>query len=497
MKSTICWSSISLLVILHIIFYPILVYPDEDEVVYIDIQDITHLALRNNFDIKVYQLDHLISKEDLQKARSIYDTTLKATYNYDENRLDPASVLFGKRTTTVEQTIELSKKLPSGTALSLAANHKRGYTDSIFFTPNPHHDTKFGIDIRQPILKNRLGLQDRYKIKITEIDIENSGYTSLDKIEEELASVQRLYWSFVLAQSRLDVYKDILSASQQLFVAGKRNLKLGIIEEPEYFAIKANLDERWIDLKLAEELLNRTENTLIYKINLKKDIQLKAKDKLELDNYEIDKVRVFNEAFRSRRDYKRLKNLLKENRIRLKMDNNALWPKLDLIASFKVNNVDEKFVRSYRDIFSEFNPEYIAKIEFSLPLENRNAKSELQKTRLRKIRLLTLLKKLECLILVEVDNNVSRLITLRDAVKFQQRSMKMQRLKYLSERRRFKQGRSDTERLIRYQQDYLHSRIKYLDMVYEYKCAEIDLKLTLNSLLGDVEGVDIERNSEE
>ena len=53
----------------------------------------------------------------------------------------------------------------------------------------------------------------------------------------------------------------------------------------------------------------------------------------------------------------------------------------------------------------------------------------------------------------------------------------------MAEGQRFKRGRSDTDRLIRYQQDFLQAKLKYLDALYAYIAADIDLKLTLNVYL--------------
>lgn len=462
---------------------------EKDNVLSLSLDEVSRLALKNNFDIQVYQLDRLIKKEDILSAQSVYDTTLEAVFEYDEDRLESSSSLAGTRSNTVEQAFNLSKKLPLGTVLSLGAEHKRGYSDSAYSSVNPYHESSFKASLRQPLLKDALGIQDRNNVKITQLDIDNSGYTSCDKIEEELADAQKAYYLLVSAQAKLGVQKDIFEASGRLYARSRNNFDIGIMEEAELFAIEANLKERERDLELAGDSLNYAMNELRFKLNLPQEITIKCKEEISFPGYQdINEIKLMNEAFSSRRDYQTAKNKIRSENLALEMKKNTLYPQLDVVGTFKKNNVDAKFSDSWGDIFEGDNPEYTALIEFKFPLENREARAEFNQKKLEKAKAIINLKKEECLILTEVNNAISRLYSTREAAKLQEKVLELQLKKYLAEEKRFNRGRSDTDRFIRYQQDFLKAKLEYLDSLSNYIVADIDLKLVLNTLLKETEG---------
>lgn len=462
---------------------------EEGQVLSLSLKEATTLALKNNFDIQVYRLDQLIKEEDILLKSAVYDTTLEASYKYDEDRRETSSTLTGTRSTSVEQSFDLSKKLPTGTVLSLGAAHRREYTNSVWASVNPYHENSIEASLRQPLLKDAWGIQDRNNLKVTQLDIDNSGYTSQDKIESELGSAQKAYWLLALAQARIDLEREMEKAARRLYETSKDNFDTGIMEDAELFATAANLKERQRDVVLAKDNLNYAMNELRFKLNLPKDILIKAEDEvLFFDLQEIDDVKLINNAFFSRRDYKRVRNKIKRENLSLEMKQNALWPQLDVVGTFKKNNVDADFDNSLGDIFQGDNPEYIVAIEFTFSLENRKAKGEFNQKELEKAKAIINLKKVECLVLTSVNNAISRLKSAQEVARLQAKALEFQKRKYLAQEKRFKHGRSDTDRFIRYQQDFLKAKLDYLNSLYTYTAADIDLKLTLNTLLKETEG---------
>lgn len=462
---------------------------EEVQILSLSLKEATALALKNNFDIQIYQLDQLIKEEDILVDSAVYDTTLEASYGYDEDRRETSSRLAGTRSTSVEQSFDLSRKLPTGTVLSLGAAHTREYTNSVWASVNPYHENSIEASLRQPLLKDVWGIQDRNNLKITQLDIDNSGYTSQGKIESELGSAQKAYWSLALAEAKIDLERDMEKAARRLYETSKDNFDTGIMEDAELFATAANLKERQRDVTLAKDNLNHAINELRFKLNLPKDVLIKSADEISFfDLEDIDDLKLINNAFSSRRDYKWARNKIKRENLSLEMKQNALWPQLDIVGTFKKNNVDADFDNSLGDIFQGDNPEYIAMIEFTFSLENRKAKGEFNRKKLEKAKAIINLKKVECLILISVNNAISRLESAQAAARLQEKVTEFQKRKYFSEEKRFKRGRSDIDRFIRYQQDFLKAKLNYLNSLYAYTAADIDLKLTLNTLLKEIEG---------
>lgn len=451
----------------------------------LSISELSKLAIENNFDIQIYKLDKSISEKDILKAEAVYDTDLDFNYDYTEDKLNRSSVIFGKRVTTVSQNAGITKQIPSGTVLSLGISHAREVNNSAFSTTNPVHESEIGLSIIQPIAKNAWGILDRYNIKITELDIENTSYTSIDKIENELADTQKAYWDLVFREQQLLVTKDIHRIARELYEQNTRNFDLGLVEAPEFCSTEANLKEKEQEVVLSEDLINRAINKIRLKLALEKDVKIITTDNFTSEKLELSFEELFRTALETRRDYRTAKNDVKKLNLEIEMKKNSLLPQIDIVASLKRNGVDKKFINSVREISSEEFPEYSAGVVFSMPLELSAETADHTQKVLEKAKALINLKKTECEIFVNVHDAYIHLISTYDSAGLLKDAMELQKKKYEGEADRFRKGRSDTDRFIRYQDDYLRARLVYLKILYEYEVAIIDLNLVMNRLFNE------------
>ena len=283
----------------------------EESKLFLNIEEVSSLAIKNNFDMQIYKLDASISEKELLKARAIYDTEIDASYKYDENRLKRASTISGTRATNISQEAGISKEFPTGTILEMGFTHEREASNSSFSSYPAYHESGASLSLTQPIGKNAWGLADRNDIKITKLDIENAGYTSLDKIEDELASVQKAYWNLLLANEQLDLTGELLEAAKRLHENAKKNFDIGLVEQPEFYAVAANLKERESDVLIAGRNITIAQNLVKFKLNLNRNIMVVPKDIFECEEIVNTFADVIYAALTKRRDYVSAKNEVK------------------------------------------------------------------------------------------------------------------------------------------------------------------------------------------
>lgn len=455
----------------------------EEKKLQLSIEDVSRLALKNNFDIQVYMLDRDISEKELLKAGSVYDTSLNASYTYDEDRLKRSSALLGERSTAVSQQAGLSKTLPTGTVLSLSASHDRAAGSSAFNTLNPYHESDASISLTQPLARNFFGIIDRNTVKITRLDIQNAGYTSLDKIEREAADTHKAYWRLLLTYKELALTDEILQSATDLYDAQEKNFNIGLLEAPEFYAIEANLKERQKDSVLAYNDMNTASNLLKYKLNIDRELTIEPKGVFVFDEISVPFADIMKTALENRRDYKAAKNTVKAMELYVEMKKNSLWPEIDITGTIKKNGLSSEFSESVKEIADKDYPEYTVGVTFSFPIENSAARAEYSQGELEKVKALINLKKTECLILVQVHDAYITAKSMHDSTTLLKDAAELQHKKYLGEEDRFKKGRSDTDRLIRYQQDYLRTSLMYFSSLYNYQAALIDLNVAMNRFL--------------
>lgn len=458
---------------------------DKDiKAVYVSLDDVSRLALENNLDIQIAKYDVYISRYGLDKANSIFDTFLTANAGYSNDQSVSSTTFSGSKELENTYSLSLEKKFPTGTTITLEGSHSRTWSDSSFVSINPAAEAEAKVSLSQSLGKNFFGLQDRLKVKLSQLDIAHSQYLSLDDIEKSLADVQKAYWNLILKEKELEIEKDMRDEAEKLYLRHKENYSLGLVEEPDLLASEAYLKQRENDVLIAELELKTAENDLLFLLNSpKNEVSIIPKDSMNFSLKKENLYSVLNTAINNRRDYKALKNEALQKDISVRIDKNSLWPEIDLEASLARNGVSSKAKRAWSNVTSEDNPALFLGLTVKVPLENREAKSGYNISLAEKEKVLLKLKKTERLILRDVNNRVSAVNTLKEKAEASKEILALQEEKLKAEEKRFKYGRSSSDLIIRYEEDLLNARLSLANDLYNYKISRIDLDLAENSLL--------------
>ena len=462
------------------------VYPQTPaaSLIELSLEDVSRLTLENSLDIQIAQYDVYISRTSLDDVQSIFDTIFSAEASYNRNKKAQANTFAGSDSKGHSFSLGLEKKLPTGTTLSLDATTAKTRTDSAFSTLNPYNEALVELTVKQELGKNFFGLADRADIKLTKLDIENSELTSLDDIEEILYKAQKAYWKFVLKNEERLIREDILKGAKKLYKIYHNKRSLGLVEESELLAMEALVHTRESDLAVAHLEQETAKNDLLFLLN-KGDFKdkIKLKDKLNTDTTRVDLYQMLKESINSRRDYKKIKNELEKNDIELVVKKNAFWPQIDLEATFARNNINTERSSAWEGISDNSNDEIFLRLTIEVPLENREAKSELEKVRLEESQLLLRLKRVERLILQEINDKVNQVNASDNQVRLYQSIIKLHQKKLDNQIKRIGYGRSNADTLIQYEDDLLKARLALANNLYTYRVSLVGLDLTKNVLL--------------
>ncbi len=450
----------------------------------LSLEEVTEIALHNSLDIQIAKFDAYMERTSLQNAESVFDTIFTAEASYNRDKKEQASSLAGTDTKEHKFALGLEKKLPTGTTLSLDAATTKSRTNSGYTSLNPYNEAELEFSLTQELGKNFFGLADRADIKITKLDIENSDFTSLDDIEGALYSVQESYWNLVLKEEELSIARNMLKEAKKLFKIYQEKKSLGLVEKSDLLSLEALVKTRQSDVAIALLGRDTAKNDLLFLIN-KGDFsqEIIPEDSLVCGAKIIDLYQALTEAVKSRRDYKRKKNDLKRNDIDLVVKKNALWPQIDLEATFSRNNLDSSRGGAWDDLTGESNDEVLFKLSFKLPLERREERSELEKTRLEKSKYLLEFKRIERLILQEINNKVNQVNTMQNQVKLFETTVKLHKQKLKEQVKRLHYGRSNSDTLIQYEEDLLKAKRSLAQSLFKYRVGLIELEVTQNILL--------------
>ena len=449
----------------------------------LSLDETTEIALKNNFDIQLTKYDTWIARTEEGIARSIYDTIFQAQVEYRDDQQKRTSTILGTKTVDNDYNIGLSKKLPVGTTLSIDLDNNRNFNNATFATASLTHDSTLGVTVEQDLGKNFLGIQDRGNIKITLIDIENAEYTSLEKIEASIAQVQKAYWDLVLLVKKVGIEEDMVSQAKKLYDLHQDNLESGLVEIPEAIASEANYKSRKNTLLLAYNQVQAKNNVLKLLLNIEGEVEIEPTEDFSLPTQREELLIALNLAFDNRQDYKVSQREIDAKDIALSMKKNNLWPEINLMATLERNGLGDHFKQAVIDITDQNNPNFFAGISIEMPLENREARADWKAAKLQKAKSLLELKLLERKIAVEITDGVRDCNIFQEVAANSQEIALLQKHKLKEEIKRFRYGRSDTDTLIRFQEDYSQAENKMIIAIHQYYIALVDLSQKEGTLL--------------
>ncbi|MFH0877477.1 MAG: TolC family protein [Candidatus Omnitrophota bacterium] len=459
---------------------------EPSQIIFLSLEEVSRMALEGSLDIQIAKFDADAKRTDILGAVSIYDTLLTAKASYQNTQFKQNSAFAGTKSVTNQYSLGVSKQLPTGTVVDLDFQDARDFSNSAYSNINPAHESLAKVSLTQPLGKNFFGLVDRNEIKITKLDIENSDYSSLTKIEEALADAQKAYWKVVWLTEELQIKRGMLDKAQELFDIYRKKRTIGLIEDPDLLAAEANVVLRQNDVLSAVDEVNSAKENLLLLLNEDShNVHVKPLERLEYRQMHIDFYDVLSNAIEHRRDYRQAKNEIKMKKLSLVSKKNSLWPEIDLEASFARNGLSRQYNESWKQITKEDNPELFAAVTVTFPLENSKARGEFRKAKIERAKALVELKKTERLILTKINELITKVKILSDKVMTSRRNSWLQERKLGAEELRFRFGRSSSDLLIRYQEDVLNAKLGLAKSLYDHELSLIDLKLAQDILLDE------------
>ena len=455
------------------------------ETISLNLDEAVKIAIENNLDIKLAKINSDIKRADLTLTNSIFDTILSLDVNYEEDKLKKVSSFSGTESLITNYNFGVSKKFKTGTKIGVDFTNKREHTDSTYVTINPAHTSTVKVTATQSLGENFFGLIDRSKVKVAMLNIEKTDLDTLDRIEQALADVQINYWKAAYAHKVVNLKRDMLEKAKNLYNIYKDRYERGMAEKSDLYASEANVKQRQISIKEAEDKLSTALNILTLSLNIEfnKDANIKLEDSLNTKPHRDEFIKNLKQAIHSRRDYQKAHKELKAQNIEVVRYKNKLWPQIDLVASYAKNGLNLDKQKAIDDIFDEDNPEYYVGINVNFPFENREDEANYSKALLEKEKGIIELKKLEASIVRHLYDKVKKVNLNYEKVNKWKNIVKLQKMKLKEEEKRIQFGRSDSDTLVRFQEDLLEAEIALAKSLLDYRISRVELERAKNQLL--------------
>lgn len=421
-----------------------------------------------------------LADERVREILSQYDSQLAASFSHTDDKTERSSPIFGTATTSTITTLQLSQLLPSGTRLGFILGTTREKTDSAFFTNSTYYDQRAGVSLVQPLINNSFGYAQRKGVQAVKEERE-AAYFQTDAAMQDLTHVHlKIYWNWIFSKGVTEIEAEALSLAKKLYATNRQKALIGLAEEGDLFAYAANVNIRQNEYLIAKSDTLLALGELVVALGLdEKSIISDADHSPKINN---TPVTVFVErALKNNPELKSLQIEIRALDAKIAAAKNGKLPKLDAQASVTVNGLDPAYKQALGDM-GDVNPVWQAGLSASFPLQNRASKSALKQVELLQVQKKMHYQNAENRLNKLIGVGVERIKLASERVGVTSQAIDNQKKKWADEIKKYDQGRSDTDMVLRYQNDYLMARLMHLRSRIDHQLAQLEVQRMVGEL---------------
>lgn len=318
----------------------------------------------------------------VDKAGAIDDLRLKLTGGYTRKN----DAQMGLSTYQTSDILLAEGKIDkvfsvSGTRVSLShsVNRVSSKDGSLFIPPatllTPPNYTGYNpgltLAVMQPLLKNFLGLQDRFPALYAKTAEKIQEIQFTEALEKEMIEGIAAYLDWIYLIQQRKILKSIIDSNLVVLKDTEARVKAGVAENS--------------DLEVAKETVIMFENSLREVENAYFGLMLKIQKTVPVKEDDLpeetllSQVRTLEEkSMENIRSLQTLSLMEKQMKLLLGIKEDSLMPDLNLILSYKMLGNKESLGSAYGDLKTS---ELFFGFEFSMPLFNSQARGEVKESR--------------------------------------------------------------------------------------------------------------------
>lgn len=467
----------------------------------LDLVRYVNLVRQRNARILGQQLDWLIAEESINNARSYFEAEAFGSAQHEENQTKN-TVQEALQRSSLGQFNEYNEHYNAGIEGNTVAggkvrtfyrlddvnNNLQTLGQPASTDPFNEFRTFLGATLTQPLLKNRGPAVTKARIHVAERDRDVAYQAYRKEMMRVLAEAINSYYELVTAQTRLGFQRDSIAVINELLVALRARLQMGMSSETEILEAEAALSQRQSqeqsglhDVTVAK---SRVRNFISETPDSYQGTAIDATENLGVEAINLDLNTSLRNAVRLAPEYLSAKAKAEREGIRLAFAQNQLWPQLDLSGTWGVNGLDTNAMKSMEDAINSDNRTWNVLLEMRVPLGGglRN-NSELKAAEFRKMQALHEIKSIE----IELANTVYAAIQHLETVSVQitrlhDVSVKNEQLLQV-ELDQLEAGFSTVRNVLQREEELNKSRDEEIKALMNYKRAMLELELTRGSLL--------------
>lgn len=479
---------------------------DEKDLFKLSLADCIALALKQNNDILIAEIEPQVSATEVYTAKGEFDPGWKTTAQYlnAAQSVNQQLARFGGITsirqyqTTIDSTI--GGKLHTGTQYAMVFDLSKEENTYGKFIED--FSTTLSFQLTQPLLRGLGRGYNTFRIKAARNMQESNEWQLRLTVMNTVAQVTKAYWDVVGAVEAIKVAEGSLSNAKRLLTINETRRQIGTAADLEVLQAKAGVSSRQNDLVNATARAVDAGDILKQYLDLRDGDFLSKARIVPLDRPGSEDVTLataddFNKSLDDavaiaveKRPEIRIAALTIDNaELDAEHSRKDLRPQLDLTGSISQGGRNHYLSEALTGIPNRSDTAFTYGFQATIPLGNRSARGAYERSELRAEQAGRQLQKARTAIMTNVHLAVRNMETNRILVKNSRQAVAMQEANVNAEEERLRLGVTTSWQVLQVQEALTAVQTQELQSRIAYEKARIDLQTAKGTLMEDL-GVD-------
>ena len=345
-------------------------------------------VLRGNRTIRVAGYRPEQARADIMSAKSVYDTELFADWTHSRTDTTAAMIITGYPSRNREFRNEVGRTgirqhTPSGAKVSAYREWNSGIERDPGSDKSRGHGGAFVAEISQPVLNGFADMENRSVIQINRLQVDITQEEFRQTVMETMTQALEAYWSVVQAREDVRINKEVLDMAEKLLEREIGRKDEGISTQLDVDRAREAVSTRAYSVHLAKEQYMQAQETLKYYMNDKAvpvgmDIHVDPVESLDTPLVKVDIEKAIDTALTNRPEMLNADLAIRTSEVRHRYAKHTLLPELNLIGSVRRNDLNGTTPTTGSSTLYT-GTDWSVGMEFSMPLGNMKARSNLRK----------------------------------------------------------------------------------------------------------------------
>jgi len=382
-------------------------------------------SLANSPEIRVVSFDPSIAKQDITKAAAEFDITAFGRMNFEQDD-NPVSSIYQPGQSDVRLLESgIKQKGITGSEWSLGYALTRSWDDLARGTlPSTRYEPILAFQIRQPLLRDAWQQTNLAGVNIARLNHDIAVLGFRQKAEDVSTEVISAYWRLLQARRDFEILQKLLQRTLDTLkkVLGRKEIDATDVQIKQ---MEASAKAREAVLLQASKRVIDAQDALV---RLMADPQVSMLDEVEIvpDTIpsmmaeEFEQSDILGLAMNKNPIMQQARVAITIADINIRVAENQEMPRLDLIASSRIQGLDRSQGQAQDSFNSGDYASYAVGLSLEYPLGNRQREAELIRRRFERRKAISTLQNLADQVAIQAKERIRMVETNRAEIEIQE-----------------------------------------------------------------------------